>query len=54
MNIFSKGFITTMTSFFKGLHLSSVTWMIIAAATGLVVIERILHRRFSETWMLVI
>lgn len=54
MNIFSTGFFNTMSVFFKGLHLSSVTVVIIAAAAGLVVLERLLRRRFSETMLLVI
>jgi hypothetical protein len=43
-----------MSSFIKGLHLSSVTVVIVAAAAGLVVLERILHRRFSETRLLML
>jgi len=54
MNVFSQGFFETMTSFFKGLNISSITVVIVAAAAGLVVLERILHRRFSETRLLVI
>jgi hypothetical protein len=49
MNIFSEGFLNTMAAFFKGLNISAVTWMIIAAALGLVVLERLLRKRFSET-----
>ena len=54
MNIFSRGFFDTMLSFFKGLNLSSITWMIIAAAIGLVVIDRLLRKRFTETRFLVL
>jgi len=54
MNIFSDGFFHTMASFFKGLNISSTTVVIIAAATGLVVLERLLHKRFSETRLLII
>jgi hypothetical protein len=46
MNIFSEGFFNSIAAFIKGLHISSVTLMIIAAAAGLVVIERLLHKRF--------
>lgn len=54
MNVFSKGFFQTMASFFKSLQLSGITWMIIAAALGLVIIDRILRKRFSETGVLMI
>ena len=54
MNIFSQGFFDTMVSFFKGLNLSSITWMTIAAATGLVVLDRLLRKRFSETGLLMV
>ena len=54
MNIFSHGFFDTMISFFKGLNLSSITWMIIAAAIGLIVIDRLLRKRFTETRLLVL
>lgn len=54
MNIFSEGFFSSMSSFIKGLNISSVTWMIIAAAVGLVVIERLWRKRFSETRLLII
>jgi len=54
MNIFSEGFFTSMATFIKGLHISSTTIVIIAAAAGLVVLERLFHRRFSETRLLMI
>jgi hypothetical protein len=54
MNIFNKGFFDSMSAFFKGLNISSITWMIIAAALGLVVLERLLRRRFTETRVLFI
>jgi hypothetical protein len=54
MNIFSAGFINSMASFIKGLHISSVTVVIIAAAAGLVVLERLLHKRLSATRLLMI
>ncbi len=54
MNIFTKGFFNTMVAFFRSLHLSSITWMIISAAVGLVVMERLLRRRFSDTAVLFI
>ncbi|MCK9401680.1 MAG: hypothetical protein M0Q51_17060 [Bacteroidales bacterium] len=54
MNVFSEGFFNSMSTFIKGLHISSVTVVIIAAAAGLVVLERLLHRRFSETRLLII
>jgi hypothetical protein len=54
MNIFTEGFFNSMAAFFKSLHLSSTTVMIIAASAGLVILERLLHRRFSETRMLII
>jgi hypothetical protein len=52
MDIFSKGFFGMMTAFFKSLHISSISVMIVAAAVGLVLLERLLRRRFSETRML--
>ena len=54
MNIFTEGFFSTMSAFFKGLNISSTSIVIVAAAAGLVVLERLLHRRFSETRLLVI
>lgn len=54
MNIFTEGFFNTMAAFFKGLNISSTTVVIVLAAAGLVVLERLLHRRFSETRLLVI
>jgi hypothetical protein len=54
MNIFSQGFFNSIYLFFKGLNISSITVVIIAAAAGLVILERLLHRRFSETRMLII
>jgi hypothetical protein len=52
MDIFSKGFFGMMIAFFKGLPISSISIVIVAAAVGLVVLERLLRRRFSETRML--
>ncbi len=54
MNIFTQGFLETMTSFVKGLNLSSISLMIVIAAAGLVVLDRLLRKRFSETGLLVI
>lgn len=54
MNIFTQGFFHSLSAFFKGLHVSSISVVIIAAAAGLVLLERLLHRRFSETRMLMI
>lgn len=54
MNIFTNGFFHTMSHFFKSLNITSVTWMIIAAALGLVVLERLLRKRFPETRILMI
>lgn len=54
MNIFTNGFFETMSSFFKSLNLTSITWMTIAAALGLVILDRILRKRFSETRILMI
>ena len=54
MNIFNNGFLETMATFFKNLNVSNVTWMIIAAALGLVGLERLLRKRFTETGMLIL
>jgi hypothetical protein len=54
MNIFSEGFFTSFSTFIKGLHISSTTIVIIAAAAGLVGLERLFHRRFSATRLLII
>lgn len=54
MNIFSDGFFTSMVTFIKGFHISSTTIVIIAAAAGLVILERLFHKRFSETRLLII
>ena len=54
MNIFSAGFFNSIATFYKGLHISSITVVIIAAAAGLVVIERLFHKRFSEKKLLIL
>jgi hypothetical protein len=54
IGIFSKGFIHSFTSFISSLHLSSTTLVIIAAAAGLVVIERLLNKRFGSANLLFI
>jgi hypothetical protein len=54
MNIFSAGFFESMTSFFKSLHLSNITVMIIAAAAGLALLERLLRKRFSGMNLIII
>jgi hypothetical protein len=54
MNIFSHGFFNSIYLFFKGLHISSTTVVIVAAVAGLVLLERLLHRRFSETRFIII
>jgi hypothetical protein len=45
MNIFSGAFIHSFTKFFKELHLSVTTLVILGAAAGLVVIERLFNRK---------
>jgi hypothetical protein len=54
MNIFSGEFFNTMVAFFKGLKISGITVVIVAAAVGLVILDRLLRRKFSETKLLVI
>lgn len=54
MNIFNEGFFKSMSLFFKGLNISGTTVAIILAVAGLVVLERLFHRRFSETRLLMI
>jgi hypothetical protein len=54
MNIFSGEFFNTMAVFFKGLKISGISIVIMAAAVGLVILDRLLRRRFSETKLLVI
>jgi hypothetical protein len=54
IGIFSTGFINSFTAFIKGLHLSSTTLVIFGAAAGLVVIERLLRRRFGSAKLLCI
>jgi hypothetical protein len=54
MNIFSKGFLNTMASFFSSLNISSTSLVILAAATGLVILERLLRKRFLASGLLVI
>ena len=54
MNIFSEGFFNSISIFIKGLNISSVTVVIVATAAGLVLLERLLRRRFSETRLLMI
>lgn len=54
MNVFSAGFINSLTEFFKGLHLTGTTLVILAAAAGLVLLERLLGKRFGSAKLLVI
>lgn len=54
MNIFSRGFFDTMVSFFKGLNISGISIVIVAAAGGLFLLDRLLRRRFTETGLLMI
>jgi len=54
MNLFSNGLVETMSSFFKELNLSSITWMIMAAVLGLVLIDRLLRKRFTQAGLLVV
>lgn len=54
IGIFSTGFINSFAAFIKGLHLSSTTLVILGAAAGLVVIERLLRRRFGSAKLLFI
>lgn len=54
MNIFSNGFFNTMSAFFKGMNISSVSVVIVTATLGLITLERLLHRKFSETRLLII
>jgi hypothetical protein len=54
MNIFSEGFFKSMSMFFKGLNISGTTVAIVVAAAGLVILERLLHKRFSATRLLMI
>jgi hypothetical protein len=54
MNFFSGNLLDSMAAFFKGLNISSITIVIVAAAAGLVLLERLLRKRFPETGMLII
>ncbi len=54
MDIFSKGFFGMMAAFFKSLNISSISIVIVIAAAGLVLLERLLRRRFTETGMLIV
>jgi len=54
MSIITEDFLNSMTAFFQGLNFSGITVAIILAAAGLVVMERLLKRRFSQTNILVI
>jgi len=54
MNFFSKGFFDTMAAFINSLHISGISVVIVAAAAGLFVLERLLRKRYSETGLLLI
>jgi hypothetical protein len=54
IGIFSSAFINSFATFIKELHLSSTTFIIIGAAAGLVVIERLLRKRFGSANLLII
>jgi hypothetical protein len=54
MSVFNKGFFDTMAAFYKGLNLTSISGMIVAAGLGLVILDRLLRKRFSETRVLFI
>jgi hypothetical protein len=54
MNIFTNGLFDSMSSFFKSFNFSTITLMIIIAAGGLFLLDRLLRRRFSSAKLLMI
>ncbi len=54
MNFFSGEFLTSMSAFFKGLNISGITVAIVLAAAGLVVLERLLQRKFYSAKLLML
>ena len=54
MSIITEDFLNSMTAFFQGMNFSGITVAIILAAAGLIVMERLLKRRFSQTNILMI
>lgn len=54
IDIFSGAFIKSFTDFFKELNLSTTSMVILGAASGLVLLERLLNRRFGSAKVLFI
>jgi len=53
MSIISEGFLNSMAAFFQGLNISGITVAIILAAAGLMVMERLLKRRFGNVLLMI-
>lgn len=53
MSIISEGFLHSMTAFFQRLNVSGITVAIILAAAGLIVMERLLKRRFGANLLII-
>jgi len=54
MNIFTNGLFDSMSSFFKSFNFSTITLMIIIAAGGLFLLDRLLRRKFFKAGLLMI
>lgn len=54
MNIFTNGFVDSMGSFFRSFNFSTITLMIIIAAGGLILLDRLLRKRFFKAGSLMV
>ena len=54
LNIFSAQFFSSFSNFFKGIHLTSITIMIVVAAGVLLIIDRLLRHRQPSSKLLII
>lgn len=48
MDVFSDGFLQTMSSFIEDLDVSGISVAILLASTGLIILERVIRRRFAD------
>jgi hypothetical protein len=54
MNFFSQGFINYLSGIFSSLNISSISGMIVMAVGGLLIIDRLLRRRYTGAGVVLI
>lgn len=53
-NVFTEGFMSSIFSFFKGIHISSISLTIIGAAALLGLMERLFFRKITGFYLMII